>query len=160
MAISEFARDVYLRESTFNKLKVSTIGKKAKADGLSFKDTANTLWWEIVFDGDVIGVGGMIKANPTSWRPKSTFILPEWRRHGFYTVSIWLRMIKAYELGGTWIEGIARPTSGAALKRIGWKHEEGRHRNFLHMNIKELFDEQDLTRNPVDLLIELCPEVI
>lgn len=160
MGISKYSRDLRLEETSFSDLKDLTVGKMAKADGLSFKETSNTLWWKLVLDDEIVGLGGLIKANNDTWRIKSTFVLPEWRRQSFYSVAVWLRMLKAYELDATYTESIARPASKAALKRMGYVEQDGNTKNLMRMNIKKLFDGVDVSRNPIDLFIELCPGAV
>jgi hypothetical protein len=159
MPFTEFAKRGDLIISNFDELKVSRIGKMAKAEGLSFKDTSNTFWWRICLDDEDIGLCGLIKANSDTWRMKSDFVLPEWRRQGFNTLSVWIRSLKAFEVGGTWAMSITRPSSGAALKKMGWTNEDSKKDNIFRMNVKNLFDGVDLSRDTIDLLFELCPGV-
>lgn len=159
MALSKYARQLNLRETTFAALKEMPVGKAAKADGLSFKDTRGTTWWVIELDGEPVGVCGLIQVRAGVLRLKSAFIVPEWRRQGLYTVAAWLRMIEARRRGAEWVETIARSSSGEALCKIGFHGEEGKAPNFYHMNIKNLFTGADLDRPPIELLLELCPEV-
>lgn len=160
MGLSQYSRNLFLEEVNFSDLQNLKVGKMAKADGLSFKETKNTFWWKLLLDDEVVGLGGLIKVNDDTWRIKSTFVLPEWRRQGFYSLAVWLRMLKALQLGATYTESIARPASKAALKRMGYVEQNGNTNNLMRMNIKELFKNADLHKDPVDLFIELCPEAI
>lgn len=160
MGLSQYSRNLVLEETSFHELQNLKVGKMAKADGLSFKETKNTFWWKLVLDDEVVGLGGLIKVNNDTWRIKSTFVLPEWRRQGFYSIAVWLRMLKALDLDATYTESIARPASKAALKRMGYIEQNGNTNNLMRINIKELFKDIDISKDPIDLFIELCPEAL
>jgi hypothetical protein len=145
--------------SSFTDLQTTIVGKRAKADGLSFKETSNTIWWKLILDNEIVGICGLIKANQNTWRIKSVFILPEWRRQGFYTVAAWVMMLKAYSLNGKYVQAIVRPHSGLALKRIGWSDKDGKQKNLVHIDIEKLFKDIDINQNPISMMLDLFPEV-
>lgn len=159
MGISDFAKNLELVETSFIDLQSTTVGKKAKADGLSFKETSNTIWWKLILDNEIVGICGLIKANQNTWRIKSVFILPEWRRQGFYTVAAWVMMLKAYSLDAKYVQAIVRPHSGLALKRIGWFDKSGKQKNLVHVDIEELFKNIDINQNPINMMLDLFPKV-
>lgn len=111
--------------ASFEELAEMPVGKAAKRDGLSFKPTRNTHWVLIDLDGDQVGVGALIEAGKKS-RLKSVYIVPEWRRQGFFT---WMALhiaTMARERNYHLMEAIVRPASKAALLGSGWTEDEAK----------------------------------
>lgn len=109
--------------STFDELATMPVGRAAKRDGLSFKPTKNTHWVLVELDGEQVGVGALIEAGKKS-RLKSVYIIPEWRRQGFFTWMALHIVGMARELGYGEMEAIVRPASKAALLASGWTADE------------------------------------
>lgn len=108
---------------SFEELARLPVGRAAKRDGLSFKPTKNTHWILIDLDGDQVGVGALIEAGKKS-RLKSVYIVPEWRRQGFFTWMALQVVLTARWRGYTEMEAIVRPASKAALLASGWESDE------------------------------------
>lgn len=103
----------------FSDLAGTPVGKAAKREGLSFKETQRTHWIRLDMDGEPVGVGALIEAGKKS-RLKSVYVTPEWRRQGFF---MWMGLqitLMARQRGYTALEAIVRPASKAALLKVGW----------------------------------------
>lgn len=136
--LSEFAKDLVLVEAPFDEIKSSLPGRKGKNDGLSVKDTKNTVWWKMNLDGDEVGIVAMIKVKEGVQRLKAAYVLPEWRRQGFYTIAAVQVMKKAQEVGSRTVSAFVRPNSGIALKNVGWHHPDPEKTNVVEVDVEDL----------------------
>ena len=143
MPLTEFAETLTLIETNFEEISKSSVGRAAKRDSLSMKNTNNTKWWSVDLEGDQVGVVGLIRAKDKIYRLKSAFILPEWRRQGLYTITVVGRTLAADELGAEKVVSIVRPSSKAALLKLGWTQTNPDKPNHVELDLDGYFDEED-----------------
>lgn len=124
MPLTDFSHNLTFEHVEFPEVKESVVGRAAKRENLSVKDTQNTNWYMMMLDGEQVGLIALIKVRGTLYRLKAAFVLPEWRRQGFYSVAAAHIMREAKREGGTEIMAFVRPDSAAALKNLGWVDAE------------------------------------
>lgn len=113
------------RRAEFDDLRSMPIGVLAKRDGLSFKDTQNTSWWQVMLDeNETVAVFGVIRANSTTARLKSIYVMPEWRRMGILGYCGDMSVRIASSQGFDKIVAIVRPNSKAGLVKSGWSETQ------------------------------------
>ncbi|MGW8179032.1 MAG: hypothetical protein ACWGQW_09745 [bacterium] len=153
MPLSSFCASLSFSEVSFPEAKASLVGRAAKRDNLSVKDTKDTIWYLMLLDGEEVGITALLKVKGTLYRLKAGYVLPEWRRQGFYSIAAVHRMCEAKRLGAEEVMAFVRPSSKAALMEMGWTERESKY-PAVEFNLNNLTGE-DLDMNLHELTEKL-----